>query len=57
MERKHIEKFLAPIKHLEPYSQNSIASHHLIATLMVSPSEHLILDSQQNIRQTLTLVT
>ena len=30
---------------------------HTTATLTVSPSEHLILDSQQNLRQTLTLVT
>ena len=39
------------------YSQNSNISHHLGATLMVSTSEHLIVDSQQNLRQTLTLVT
>ena len=39
------------------YSQNSNVSHHLSATLTFSPSEHLILDSQQNLRQTLTLVT
>ena len=41
---------------MELYSQNSNISHHLSATLRVSPSEHLILDSQQNIRQPLTLV-
>ena len=52
--------FRSPIKgarHLGAYSQNSNVSHHLSATLTVSPSEHLILDSQQNLRQTLTLVT
>ena len=42
---------------LGAYSQNSNVSHHLSATLTFSPSEHLILDSQQNLRQTLTLVT
>ena len=41
----------------EGYSQNSNVSHHLSATLTVIPSEHLILDSQQNLRQILTLVT
>ena len=45
------------IKTLGAYSQNSNVSHHLSAKLTVSPSEHLILDSQQNLRQTLTLVT
>ena len=39
------------------YSQNSNVRHHLRASLTVSPSEHLILDSQQNLKQTLTLVT
>ena len=43
--------------YLEPYSQNSNINHHLSETLTVSPSEHLILDSQQILRQTLTLVT
>ena len=45
------------ISELGAYSQNSNIGHHLIAKLTVSPSEHLILDSQQNLRQTLTLVT
>ena len=40
-----------------PYLQNSVISYHLSATLMVRPSEQLILDSQQNLRQALTLVT
>ena len=39
------------------YLQNSDVSHHLSATLTESPSEHLILDSHENLRQTLTLVT
>ena len=42
---------------LGAYSQNSNVRHHLRASLTVSPSEHLILDSQQNLKQTLTLVT
>ena len=40
----------------EQYSQNSNISHYLSDTLTVSLSEHLILDSEQNLRQTLTLV-
>ena len=49
--------FLNCHMHHGAYSQNSNVSHHLSATLTVSPSEHLILDSQQNLRETLTLVT
>ena len=40
---------------LGAFSQNSNVSYHLSAKLTVSPSEHLILDSQQNLRQTLIM--
>ena len=39
----------------EPYSQNTAVSHHLSAKLTACPSEQLILDSQQILRQTVTL--
>ena len=42
---------------LEPYSHNSTVSHDIRALLMVCPSKHLILDSQENLMKTVTLVT
>jgi hypothetical protein len=37
--------------------KNTAVSHLLHAKLMACPSEHLILDSKQILRQTVTLVT
>ena len=42
---------------LEPYSQNSTVRHDIRALLMVCPSKHLILDSQENLKKSVTLVT